>query len=160
DAVLRQMREHGCVRDFEVEFRRDDGTNFQAALSVEPFVIGQERCLFVTFDDITERKRAERVLKESEARLKEAQQIARMGSWVLDLTTNKFEWSEEMYRIHAVTPDEREDDVWELIRKRVPPDDIARVTQVLQQAIETGRGFDVDGRIVWPNGEVREVFVK
>jgi PAS domain S-box-containing protein len=50
--------------------------------------------------DITKQKRAELALIASETRLAEAQKLARVGSWELDLASNRMTWSGEMYRLH------------------------------------------------------------
>lgn len=52
--------------------------------------------------EIEERKEAENALKLSEANLKSAQKVGKMGSWSLDLSSNKLEWSEEVNRIFNV----------------------------------------------------------
>ncbi len=52
--------------------------------------------------DITEQKLAEEALERNEAHLKHAQEVARVGSWELDLTVGKLYWSEQVYRIFGV----------------------------------------------------------
>ena len=56
------------------------------------------------FQDITERKKAEESLIQSEARLKEAQQIGKIGSYELNYQTREFYWSDESYRIFGAEP--------------------------------------------------------
>jgi PAS domain S-box-containing protein len=56
--------------------------------------------------DITEQKRAEEKLRQSEVELRQAQRIGRMGSWYRDLTTDTFTWSEQLYRLLGVDPKE------------------------------------------------------
>jgi len=66
---------------------------------------GKEEGVVVTASDITALKGQERALRASEARLNEAQQVAHMGSWQLDLTTDTLIWSPEVYRIFEIEPD-------------------------------------------------------
>jgi len=54
--------------------------------------------------DITERKQAEEELRVSEKDLKESQRIAHVGSWHLDVSTNRVVWSEELYRMYGFDP--------------------------------------------------------
>jgi len=49
--------------------------------------------------DITERKQEDDALRQSRMELQEAQRIAHVGSWQLDMATNHVVWSEELYRI-------------------------------------------------------------
>src|SRR5579863_8745872 len=79
--------------------------------------------------DITERKRAEnerqalsRDLRESNARLEEAQSVAHVGHWEWDLETDAVIWSDETYRIFGLTPQERPMDL-ATVRAIVHPDD-------------------------------------
>ena len=63
----------------------------------------QTHCIFT---DITERRRTEAALVESTVRLKEAQKIARIGRWELDLITNTLDWSESIYELFEIAPNE------------------------------------------------------
>lgn len=52
----------------------------------------------------TERRRVEEALRRSESRLNEAQRIAHIGNWELDLVNNILVWSDEIYRIFEPNP--------------------------------------------------------
>ena len=56
--------------------------------------------------EILERRQAEKALQESEARLGEAQKLAGLGYWELDVKTGNVTWSEEVYNIYGLTPSE------------------------------------------------------
>ena len=60
-------------------------------------------CLTV-YDDITERHRREKQLREREAELSAAQRIAKLGGWRVDLKTGEMSWYQEMYRLFDVEP--------------------------------------------------------
>ncbi len=68
----------------------------------------EENAFLVIIRDITERKIAENKLKDSESKLKAAQEIAQIGHWILDLVENTLEWSDEIYRIFGIEPQEFE----------------------------------------------------
>ncbi len=94
----------GRVRDFALEIRHRDGhvTPVLYNASVYRDVSGEVVGVFAAARDITERKRTEAALRESEADLRKAQGIAHVGSWRLDISTNQFVCSEEVYRIFGL----------------------------------------------------------
>ena len=61
--------------------------------------------MFAAARDITERKLAEEQLRRSEHGLAEAQRIAHLGNWDLNLMNNVLTWSDEIYRIFEIDPD-------------------------------------------------------
>src|SRR5438552_2281650 len=97
-----------------------------------------------------------RTLGESERRLEEAQRISHVGYWERDLATNHYTWSDENYRIFGLRPQERLlsfDEVQELLH---PADRQMRAAAVAE-ALRGGPRYDVEYRVVRPNGEVRFV---
>ena len=73
--------------------------------------------------DITERRQREEELKKSESSLRNAQKIAKMGSWEWDLATQKTNWSDNYFNIFGFEP-AGVNPSFELFRKRIHPDDI------------------------------------
>jgi len=70
--------------------------------------------------DITERKKAEKKLRDSAERLNRSQEIAHLGSWELDLVHNNLSWSDEVYRIFGLQPQEFGGDV-----RSIPREDLS-----------------------------------
>jgi len=97
-----------------------------------------------------------RSLRESEARLDEAQGIAHVGYWEYDIGAGHVMLSDEACRIHGV--EQRDLAHWqERLRELVHPDDRARVMQAFATAVEKGSDFDIECRLLLPNGELRIV---
>jgi PAS domain S-box-containing protein len=102
-----------------------------------------------TCQDITARVATEQALRESEAALAEAQQIAHIGSWILYPESGDGHASAETFRIFALDP--RPLVALQLFLDRVHEDDRARVGAAFALSIQTGT-LDVEGRIVTPQG--------
>jgi two-component system sensor histidine kinase UhpB len=101
-----------------------------------------------------ERERVLEKLKQSERRLKEAQQVARIGSWERDLRTNQVTWSDELYRIFGLKTNEN-DLSYQKFLDRVVPQDVDRIRALVDEAVREGRPFNCDYRITLANGSIR-----
>src|SRR5689334_1663386 len=113
--------------------------------------------------DTTERKCAEeerqalsRELQESKSRLEEAQRVAHMGHYYWDLIANRVTWSDELYRIYGLTPQEGPIDM-AMVREMIHPDDREDVFRAAEEAVRCGVRTEAEHRIVRPDGGVRTV---
>lgn len=121
----------------------------------EPFMA------IITINDITERKGAEEALRASEQRLKRAQEIAHLGSWELDLINNRLTWSDEVYRIFGLKPQQFAA-TYEAFLDHVHPDDRAAVNEAYSGSLRDNSDcYEIEHRIVRRDtGETRVVHEK
>src|SRR4051794_22697212 len=93
-------------------------------------------------------------LQEALRRLAEAQAIAHLGSWEWDVVADVVTWSDEMYRIYGLEPQESPVD-YNCFLEFVHPDDRDLVHGSVQDAFATASAFRFEHRIVRPDGEQR-----
>jgi PAS domain S-box-containing protein len=105
--------------------------------------------------DITERKRAEAALRQTEAYLEEAQRLTHTGSWAWNIASREnVHWSQEQYRLFGLDP-ESDSSSFERALQRIHPEDQATFNRVVEQAIRERSDFEVDFRIVLPDGSIK-----
>jgi PAS domain S-box-containing protein len=97
-----------------------------------------------------------RDLRESKARLEDAQRVAHVGHWEWDIETDVVVWSDETYRIFGLTPQERPMTL-ATVRAMVHPEDRERLYQRVDEDLVAGVRPEAEFRIVRPSGEVRIV---
>lgn len=95
-------------------------------------------------------------LRSSEASLAEAQRIAHIGNWEWNIATNELVWSDEVYRVFGLKPQEF-GATYEAFLKTVHPDDREFVTQSVDEALKENRPYSIDHRMVLPDGTERFV---
>ncbi|WP_147126971.1 PAS domain-containing hybrid sensor histidine kinase/response regulator [Shimia ponticola] len=98
---------------------------------------------------------AEATLRVSEARLREAQKIAKLGSWEVDAEGRMY-WSDETFRIFDITPADFDGTVASFY-KRCFPEDVIKSKQAGMEAWDTQKAYELTYRIKLPSGEVRNV---
>jgi len=103
-----------------------------------------------------QRRQAEEALKESEERLKEAQRIAYLGNWELNLLTNKLIWSDEIFRIFEIDK-ERFGASYEFFLSTVHPDDREAVNAAYTQSLSTRKSYAITHRLLMPDGRFKYV---
>ncbi len=106
--------------------------------------------------DITERKKMEGEIRSSVARLKEAQRVARIGSWQLDLLTNQLSWSDEVYRMFEIEPEEFGGS-YEVFLDLVHPEDRERVNRAYVDSLAHKTPFEMTHRVQFPDGRIKYV---
>jgi len=145
----------------EYRFLHKDGTYrwMRDELRVIHDAAGRPAELVGCWYDITERKRAEEALRESERQLTAAQHIAHLGYWHWDLSTDRLEWSDETKKILKYRPD-MGNPTMELLMRFVHPDDLPLILANHEILIKTGRGPDMEYRIVRDDGEIRTLFAQ
>jgi two-component system, cell cycle sensor histidine kinase and response regulator CckA len=152
----------GAVSQVESVFLAGDGRAVPVEVRGNCIEYGGKQAVLLHVRDITERRQAAEALKKSEASLAAAQRIAHLGSWELELTPhadvnrNELRWSDETYRIFGGEP--RAVAVTnELFHNAVHPQDRERIAEAMARALRTGEPYDLEHRILLPNGEERTV---
>jgi len=159
---------HGAVRQrvkmvldgetppsMEARWVRVDGTNVDVEINSSAlFLTGQNEVLVVAHD-ITERKKAMTALQESESKLKEAQQLARIGYFDHDLLADKITYSEETARLFGLPLDGVLNQA--KLQEMIYPDDRHIQQEAFDQALRGVQSGDVEYRGILPDGEIRFV---
>ncbi|MEP6754425.1 MAG: PAS domain S-box protein, partial [Chthonomonadales bacterium] len=126
--------------------------------------------LSVYFHDITERKQSEAALNDSErehlllirrleeksASLAEAQAIAKVGSWELDLGTRAVTWSDETFRIFGVKPEDFRG-TSESVKESVHPEDLPMIRKAFADSISDRTPCSLDHRLLMRDGTIKFV---
>ncbi|MBK1645922.1 diguanylate cyclase [Thiocapsa imhoffii] len=98
--------------------------------------------------------RAESALEQSLTRLREAQRIARLGHWSLDLRANRLDWSEEVFQIFEIDP-RRFAASYQAFLEAVHPDDRARVDQAYRDSLASGQPYSIQHRLRCDDGRIK-----
>jgi PAS domain S-box-containing protein len=103
-----------------------------------------------------QRKHSEETLKQSEARLREAQRIAKMGNWELDLVKNQLIWSDEIFRIFEIDKN-KFGESYDAFLNLIHPEDREAVNQAYNNSIRTREPYEIVHRLLIPDGRVKYV---
>lgn len=123
-------------------------------LQVQSFIGAALACSLVPATVMTERKRTENRLRQSETRIALAQEIAGLGSFMLDPREPKGTWSKQMFRIMGRDPVLGEPSFAEYLAN-VHPEDRDAFRRSFDDVFERHSPFDMDYRYVCPDGSLR-----
>ena len=147
----RPMNERGVVMG-----RRRSGEEFRAEASLSRSHSDQGEIYTVVLRDVSERIAAETRLQENEARLRQALDIAKLGTWEWHADTNLLQWSDETFLIFGVPRHEFHGKVAEYAA-RLYPEDKLRLRALIDAAIQDRAPYRMEHRIVRPDGTERMV---
>ncbi|OQP38844.1 hypothetical protein A4H97_19215 [Niastella yeongjuensis] len=153
-----ENKKNGRTFDTEVLIYAKSGRKVWIAVQLQPQFdkLGKLNGYFAIGIDITERRHSEEIIRHNQKLLQQAEQIAGLGSWETNLKTGVSIWSDEMYRIFG----------WDT-KNEVPTlgpqfsviheDDMEYVLNSIKDTIEGNGDFDIEHRIVRPDGHMRVV---
>jgi diguanylate cyclase (GGDEF)-like protein/PAS domain S-box-containing protein len=154
-ADLERVTLGDLIRNLEVRVAHREGTTVYVSFSASPItdpggtVVG----ISCMARDITEARKAEEILKSRELQLAEAQRLAQVGSWEWEMSDDRVSWSDELYRVYGLVPGSLA--TRETLLEHAHPEDRGVVGAAIDRALEDGSSFDLDYRILRPDGAER-----
>ena len=141
------------VLSYETERLGKGGKRVQLSVSMFPVRDAEGRITggAAVARDITQRKHAEEALRASEAELREAQRVARLGSWSMDVKTGQVAWSDELYRMMGFDPSLPPPPYSEHGRI-FTPESWARLSTGLDNTVRTGVPYELELETVRHDG--------
>jgi PAS domain S-box-containing protein len=147
--------------DLEKRYVRPDGSMVWVNLCVVPMAQrGQETHQVIAIaQDITERRQAEKALRSSEAELREAQRVALMGSWRMDIESQMVTASDQLFRFIGQEP-RPEGIAFSDLSLFFLPESWQRIGEATRQAVETGQPKEIEVASTSADGTVRWLLVR
>lgn len=116
--------------------------------------------VYTTLTDITEQKRSEVALRESETSLRKSQAIAHVGHWAWDTRSNRLFWSDEMHRIFGINPETFDGDLDTVIAQAIHPDDRDMVIRANEDVLSGKNPIPMEYRVIWPDQSVHTIWAQ
>ena len=131
------MQYNGAAVRYEKEYIRKNGSRVPIELLVQlkTDADGQPEFYYAFVTDITERKRAERLIRKNEERMLLATEATGVGIWEWNIITNKIRWDAQMFRIYGVTPTPDSFVDYHVWSDAVLPEELRRQEEQMQEAI-------------------------
>lgn len=102
------------------------------------------------------RRQLRAAIFESETQLRHAQQLAQVGSWEFDLTSNTLAWSEEIFRIFEIDP-AAFGASYEAFLNAIHPDDREQVNAAYSESVKSHQPYSIEHRLLFPDGRIKFV---
>jgi PAS domain S-box-containing protein len=155
--LIQELRLSGKAKG-ELTFFRKDHREFPCEVSCTFFKdsLEQERISMI-IRDITVRKQGEENLKQSEAKLNEAQSIAQLGNWELDFSSQTVVFSKEGGRIYGLDPSHNQLPYEEWTRF-IHPGDKEKVLKKIKVSRDALSDISNPHRIILKSGAVRHIY--
>ena len=146
------------IMNNEMEFfaQKKDGMEISVDIGLNFFGEGDNKKAIVILRDITEKKMVDLALRSNQEILSKAQSIAHMGSWEWDIKSNALQWSDEIYRILGLQPQQLEA-TYDAFLTCMHPDDKEDVVNAVNASVVYDQPYNIEHRIIRPNGEERVV---
>ncbi len=158
DRRLRKLAREGGTNRREFRLRRRDTGEIRVIEAVETIRAdssGQTQWVVGTNLDVTERKRAEQALQESDDRLRMALSGAKAAAWQWNIVTNELIWSPECFEIYGRNP-ERDLAKYEIWRECLHPDDLEPTERIIREIIRQRKpDYRTEYRVILPSGAIR-----
>ncbi len=156
EAILRALQSKE-PESLEFTLIHASGQEFPVEVTAFPIVEqDQVATLQCVIRDITERKQTEEELRRSEASLAQAQRIAHLGNWDWDIQKNELLWSDEVYRIFGLEPQEFGAS-YDAFLTSVHSEDREFVRESVDRALSGEESYSIDHHVVLPDGSERIV---
>ena len=157
-ATIARMLLEGSGCDVKQRILRPDGEFRHVRwVGVPAFTEGPTKGVVGTAVDVTEQEHLTQELRRREAYLAEAQRLSSTGSFGWRVSTDEILWSDETFRIFQY--DRTTKPTVELVLQRVHSEDWPLVRQTIERASQEGKDFDLEYRLVMPDGSVKHVHV-
>jgi PAS domain S-box-containing protein len=140
--------------DCEYRYIADGKEKILWSRGVVAFEDGKAVKMKGTMMDVTERHHMIQRLQRSEELYKQAQALSHMGNWTWDLRTNKFSWTDEMYRIFGLEPQSEDIDLEKFFSFIHPEDREQRIT-AFEQSLRDHQHHEYDFRILLPGDTLK-----
>jgi PAS domain S-box-containing protein len=135
------------------------GHEFPLELGVTESVADGERMFIGVLRDISDRREAEARVRLSEQRFQQSQEFANIGTWDWTIQTNDLYWSERIAPLFGYKHGELETS-YENFLNAVHPDDRRSVSDAVTACVEEGVEYNIEHRVVWPDGTTRWLLEK
>jgi len=152
EEMARRLRADGVVTNLEVGFLTKAGETRNFLISVKPYI--EQGILEGSGMDVTDRKKAEEALQESEKRLSEAQKMAQLGNWNWDIKTGNVEWSDEVYHIFQLDPKKFTPQIDSILEFSPWPEDHERDKELIRKAMESREKGNYEQRFLRPDKSI------
>ncbi|MDX8388229.1 MAG: response regulator, partial [Ghiorsea sp.] len=110
----------------------------------------------LSHEDVTQKLQQEEQLTDSKASLEEAQKLAKVGNWDLNLQNNHLVWSDEIFRIFVVNK-EKFGATYEAFLDAIHPDDRERVNTAYTQSLINKKPYEIEHRLLFANEQIKYV---
>lgn len=139
--------------------RRRDGSQFPAEVSIAKLSTPNGPIFAAIVRDVSAQKQIERDLERERAHLERAQQVARIGSWEIELATETLTWSAEVFRICGLPPDAPQPSFLEH-QKLIHPDDLPVWAAEMQKMLVERQPAATEFRTIRPDGSIRHLYAQ
>ena len=144
------------IHRFEWEHQRKNGECFPVEVTLSRIELDGKPQLYCTWEDISERKRVEADLQEIGRQHEEAERLAHLGHWQLDLATNQLAWSKEIYRIFELDLESFVPS-YEAFLNAIHPDDRDFVSTAYEESVKNRAGYKIEHRLLMADGSIKWV---
>src|SRR5256712_5935 len=158
DRFLRTGEARVIGKTVELAARRKNGSEFPIELALSSWTTREGTFFTAIISEITERKKSEEALRDSEERLRMAVEGAEIGTWFWNIQQDEISWSAKFRTLFGLTSDAKL--TYQVALDLIHPDDRQRVDRSVKNTLELAVPYDIEYRVVWPDSSVHWIAAK